>query len=324
MLYFSCVAAFVRVKGEIVRILVTGGAGFIGSHVADRYIELGHEVAVLDDFSHGRAENVNPRARVYRKSILDDDLAAVLQDFRPEAVSHHAAQVNVRKSVDDPGFDAQVNVLGSLRVYQAAVACACRKVIYASSGGACYGPPARLPAAEATPIRPVCPYGVSKHVAEKYLELYGDLYGLRYTVLRYANVYGPRQDPHGEAGVVAIFSRKMLDRQEAFINGDGLQTRDYVFVGDIIRANLAALKLEGYHTINIGTGTETDVLTIFDTLNRLTGANQPRRHRPAPGGEQRRSSIDPSLAADLLSWKPQVDLEDGLCRTVDYFRISKR
>ena len=203
------------------RILVTGGAGFIGSHVVDRYLALGHEVAVLDDLSTGRSENLNQAARFYEKSILDDDLADVFRDFRPDVTSHHAAQIDVRRSVAEPEYDARVNVEGSIRVFLCALEAGCGKAIYASSGGACYGEPERLPADEDTPIRPIAPYGASKYAAEKYLELFGRLHGLRCTILRYANVYGPRQDPKGEAGVVAIFSRQILAGETPTIFGDG-------------------------------------------------------------------------------------------------------
>jgi UDP-glucose 4-epimerase len=306
------------------RILVTGGAGFIGSHLADTLIEQGHQVAIVDDLSTGSRNNLPPKAEFHHLPIQSPDVEQIFRQGRFDVVYHLAAQIDVRISVREPVADVQVNVAGSVALLEHCRRHSVSRFIFASTGGAIYGEQEVFPATEDHPTWPISPYGIAKLTVEKYMYFYSKEYGINAIALRYANVYGPRQNPFGEAGVVAIFSRKMLDRQEAFINGDGLQTRDYVFVGDIIRANLAALKLEGYHTINIGTGTETDVLTIFDTLNQLTGANQPRRHRPASGGEQRRSSIDPSLAADLLGWKPQVDLEDGLSRTVDYFRTSKR
>jgi UDP-glucose 4-epimerase len=289
------------------RILVTGGAGFIGSHVADRYIELGHEVAVLDDFSSGKPENVNPRAKLYRMSLLDERLAGVFDEFRPEAVSHHAAQVNVRRSVDAPEFDATVNVVGSVRLFQAAATHGCGKVIYASSGGACYGDPPSLPAREDTPVRPLCPYGVSKYAAEKYLQLYGALNGLRFTVLRYANVYGPRQDSHGEAGVVAIFSELLLEGKAPTIFGDGSKTRDYVFVSDIVQANVLALDSGDGGAYNVGTGREVSDDQIFAAVRDAVGVKIAPVYSEFRKGEVRHVALDASHIRKDLGWRPPDD-----------------
>jgi UDP-glucose 4-epimerase len=301
------------------RILVTGGAGFIGSHVADRYVELGHEVAILDDLSSGKAENVNRRAKLFRMSLLDERLSEVFDEFQPELVSHHAAQVNVRRSVGAPEFDATVNVVGSVRLFHAAVIHRCGKVIYASSGGACYGDPPRLPAPEDTPVRPLCPYGLSKYVAEKYLQLYGALNGLRFTVLRYANVYGPRQDPHGEAGVVAIFSELLLAGKRPTIFGDGSKTRDYVFVSDIVEANVLALEAGDGGVYNVGAGREVSDDRIFEAVRDAVGAKIQAIHSDFRAGEVRRIALDASCIRLELGWRPRVALEQGVPKAVEFY-----
>jgi UDP-glucose 4-epimerase len=305
------------------RILVTGGAGFIGSHVADRYVELGHEVAILDDLSAGKPENVNPRAKLFRMSLLDERLAGVFDEFRPEIVSHHAAQVNVRRSVDDPEFDATVNVVGSVRLFQAAATRNCGKVIYASSGGACYGDPPKLPAREDTPVRPLCPYGVSKYAAEKYLQLYGALNGLRFTVLRYANVYGPRQDSHGEAGVVAIFSELLLEGRAPTIFGDGSKTRDYVFVSDIVQANVLALEAGDGGAYNVGTGREVSDDQIFAAVRDAVGVKIEAGHSEFRKGEVRRIALDASRIRNDLGWRPRVTIEQGIPKAVEFYRAKR-
>jgi UDP-glucose 4-epimerase len=302
------------------RILVTGGAGFIGSNVADAYVADGHEVIVIDNLSSGKKENVPPAARFVLCDIASDTAVEAVRTFRPEIVNHHAAQIDVRSSVKDPQFDAQVNILGSIRLLEAARTHGARKFIFASSGGAGYGEQEHFPADENHPIRPVSPYGAAKMSVELYMNYFRAQYGLEYTALRYANVYGPRQDSRGEAGVVAIFAERLLRNQAAIVNGDGEQTRDFVYVGDAVRANLSALERGDGKSINIGTGVETSVNTVFRTLRDLSGSRQAEIHGPAMPGEQRRSCLENLLASIELGWYPEVPLEEGLARTLDFFR----
>ena len=267
------------------KILVTGGAGFIGSHVVDAMLAVGHEVVIVDDLSTGRKRNLNPGAKFYQMDIRDPGLADVFERERPEVVDHHAAQMDVRRSVADPLFDADVNVRGTLNLLEAARTHGTRKVIYVSTGGAAYGEPKYLPCDEDHPIDPICQYGVSKHVVEHYLFVYQYLYGLDYTVLRYPNVYGPRQDPHGEAGVVAIFTGKMLAGEPVTINGTGEQERDYVYVADCARANVLALN-QGAGTIyNLGSNRGTTVNLLFSTLANIIGYSAEPKFGPPKAGE---------------------------------------
>ncbi|MFQ6092082.1 MAG: NAD-dependent epimerase/dehydratase family protein [bacterium] len=303
-------------------ILVTGGAGFIGSHVVDAYLARGHLVAVIDDLSHGRREHVPPHVPLYVVDMCSQEVEEVFSQVRPEVLNHHAAQIDVRRSVADPAYDARVNILGSLNLFQLCLKFGVRQVIFASTGGAVYGEQDYFPADEEHPARPVSPYGVAKLAVEKYLHFYHTVHHLKYVCLRYANVYGPRQDPLGEAGVVAIFSHKLLSGQQPIINGDGRQTRDYVSVSDVAEANLLALNYEESDTFNIGTGIETDVNELFNTLNALTGARVKPVHGQALPGEQLRSAIDGARAEKRLGWKPRVTLKEGLSRTVDSFRVQ--
>jgi UDP-glucose 4-epimerase len=302
------------------RILITGGAGFIGSHIADAYVAMGHEVMVLDNLSSGKKENVPPQARFVLCDVTSDTAVEAIRTFRPEIVNHHAAQINVRASVSDPQFDAQVNILGSLRLLEAARQSGVRKFLFASSGGAGYGEQERFPADESHPVRPVSPYGAAKMSVELYLNFYRAQYGLDYAALRYSNVYGPRQDPHGEAGVVAIFASLLLRGQTAIVNGDGEQTRDFVYVGDVVRANVAALDRGEGISVNIGTGIETSINTVFRTLRDLAGSRQEEIHGPAMPGEQQRSCLENRMASYELGWYPEVSLEEGLARTLEFFR----
>ncbi|MCS6926450.1 MAG: NAD-dependent epimerase/dehydratase family protein [Candidatus Binatia bacterium] len=302
------------------RILVTGGAGFIGSHVVDAYIEAGHEVFVVDDLSTGKQAQVHPRAHFVRADIQDVAVRRLMVEERIEVLNHHAAQMDVRRSVADPLFDARVNILGLLNLLEGAREAGMKKVLFASSGGTVYGEQELFPAPEDHPTRPISPYGVSKRAGEHYLYFYQVQYGIPYIALRYANVYGPRQDPHGEAGVVAIFTLRLLSGGQPIINGDGKQTRDYVFVSDVARANVAALEASYTGPLNIGTGIETDVNQLFHALRVLTNPAVPEVHGPAKPGEQRRSVLAWDRAAAVLGWRPQVALADGLQQTVAYFR----
>lgn len=302
------------------KILVTGGAGFIASHVADAYIEHGHEVVIVDNLSTGKRENINPKAVFYEMDIQDPELKTVFEKEKPDVVNHHAAQMDIRKSVADPLYDARVNILGTLNLLQNAVAAKVKKVIFVSSGGAVYGEQEQFPAPETHSTNPLSPYGVTKLTGEKYLHFFNTTYGLQYNVVRYANVYGPRQNPGGEAGVVAIFSTKMLAGETPTINGDGLQTRDYVFVGDLVRANLALLDFEKVDVFNLGTGKETTVNEIFQTLNDVIGCGLTETHGETKPGEQMRSVVDCTKAGKLLGWKPEVTLSAGLTKTIDSYR----
>jgi len=302
------------------RILVTGGAGFIGSHVADLLAGSGHEVAVVDNLSRGKKENVPAKARLYIQDLRAPGLDQVFAEFRPEVVDHHAAQISVRESVANPIFDAEVNILGSLRLLELAVKHRVKKFIFASTGGAVYGEQDYFPADEKHPTRPLSPYAVSKLAVEKYLFFFRQTHGLPYVALRYSNVYGPRQDPFGEAGVVAIFCEKLWRGETPTINGAGEQTRDFVYVGDVARANLLALDEKVAGEINIATGVETSVNTVFRTLREVTGAKVEERHGPPMPGEQLRSVLDPRLAKQKLGWEPTFSLKDGLLLTADFFR----
>jgi UDP-glucose 4-epimerase len=304
------------------KILVTGGAGFIASHVADACIAGGNTVVIVDDLSMGKMANVNPKARFEKTDIRDESLGDLFRAEKFDVVIHHAAQMDVRKSVEDPAFDASVNILGTLNVLENCRKTGVKKFIFASTGGAIYGEQDYFPADEKHPARPISPYGIAKLAVEKYLHYYDKIHGLRYVSLRYGNVYGPRQNPHGEAGVIAIFTQKLLAGAQPVINGDGLQTRDYVYVADVVAANMFALAHQGSGVFNVGTGTETDVVTLFRSLNELTGAACRETHGPAKKGEQTRSVIDAGLLIRTAGWKASTNLRDGLRKTVEYFRTE--
>ncbi|UCH11022.1 MAG: SDR family NAD(P)-dependent oxidoreductase [Fidelibacterota bacterium] len=303
------------------RILVTGGAGFIGSHVADRLLELGHHVVILDNLSTGSHDNIPPQASFIKGDITDMELVKELfQQYRFEIVNHHAAQMNVRHSVDDPVFDARVNILGTINLLQSSIREGVKKFIFSSTGGAIYGEQQDFPADENHPLNPVSPYGISKLACEKYIYYHHVEYGLAYATLRYANVYGPRQNPHGEAGVVAIFSNLLANGKQVTINGDGLQTRDYVYVGDVVEANVLTLTHHDTVTLNIGTGIETDVVTLYEYLAGAAGTSRKPSHGPPKPGEQRRSAISPRSARKTLGWEPKISLADGLPMTYRSFK----
>ncbi len=302
------------------KVLVSGGAGFIGSHIVDRLAADGHDVVILDDLSTGHVEHLQPTARFYQMDLHSPWLDELFRIERPEAVVHQAAQASVRRSVEDPVFDAGVNVLGTAALLQASAHHGVRRFLYASTGGALYGDADVIPTPEDYPTLPVSPYGASKLAGEVYLRTFHALHGLSYAALRYANVYGPRQDPHGEAGVVAIFAQRLLSGEPARINGDGKQTRDFVYVGDVADANARALTSDAVGSFNVGTGIETEITAIFQTLRRLAGSNQPEEHGPPLPGEQRRSVVDARKIEKVLGWKPKTSLEAGLDATVRYFR----
>lgn len=306
------------------KVLVTGGAGFIGSHVVDVYLARGYQVVILDDLSTGRRSNINPSARFIQMDIRDPRLEEVFAQEKFDFVNHHAAQMDVRRSMVEPLFDADVNVVGSLNLLECSRKHAVKRLVYISTGGAVYGEPEYLPCDEAHPIQPICPYGASKHTFEHYLYMYALNYGFEYTVLRYPNVYGPRQDPHGEAGVVAIFTGQMLKEAPVVINGDGEQQRDFVYVGDCARANQLALEVQHPSGIyNLGSGRGTTVNNIYQELKAITGYAREASHGPAKLGETRAIYLDAHKAKKVLGWEPQVRLREGLELTVDYFRSNE-
>lgn len=307
------------------KILVTGGAGFIGSHVADRYTRDGHEVVIIDNLVTGDRRNLNPQARFVEMDIRDrKGIERLLATECFDVINHHAAQMDVRKSVDDPLYDAEVNVLGSVNVITAARRHGVKKVIYVSTGGAVYGEPKRLPVEEDDPVNPECPYGITKHTVEHYLYLYRLLYKLEFTVLRYPNVYGPRQSPKGEAGVIAIFGGAMLAGHSPTIFGSGKQLRDYVFVGDVAEANALALSRGDGAIINLGSEKGTSVLELFEQIKRLTGFGGQPVFAPLRAGEIFQIYLSGRKARQVLDWQPRVSVEEGLHQTVAWLRQVKQ
>jgi UDP-glucose 4-epimerase len=305
------------------RILVTGGAGFIGSNVADRFVALGHEVAVFDNLSSGKREFVPKAARFFEGDLADAaSIERCVADFKPELVDHHAAQIDVRKSVTDPVFDATVNILGGLRLLEACTRHGVRKFVYASTGGALYGEGRTLPATEDHPVNPEAPYGVSKHTLEHYLYMWKLLHGLDYTVLRYPNVYGPRQNPHGEAGVNAIFIGLMLHGQRPRIFGTGDQVRDYLFVDDVVQGNVIALGQGSGEMVNLGTGVGTSVNDIVRELNVILGTKLDPIYEAARPGEIQKIYLDATRAKQVLGWAPTTSFHDGLRKTVEWSKAA--
>ena len=302
------------------KILVTGGAGFIGSHIVDALAAEGHAVVVVDDLSMGCREHVHTKAKFVQLDIRSEHLRTLFVEHRFDVVMHHAAQMDVRKSVEDPLFDASVNVLGTLNILECCIATGVQQCIFASTGGAIYGEQEYFPADENHPTLPLSPYGVTKLTAEKYLHAYHAIYGLNYVSLRYANVYGPRQNPHGEAGVVAIFTSKILAGEQPIINGDGTQTRDYVYVDDVVKANMCALHYAKCGIFNIGPGVETSVNELVSDLKEFTGSAYHEHHGHAKKGEQQRSVISYRQAQHALGWQPKVKLREGLMQTVESFK----
>jgi UDP-glucose 4-epimerase len=311
------------------RVLVTGGAGFIGSNVVDAFVDAGDDVWVVDDLSSGKRENVHADAHFVEMDIADPGLRDLFREVRFDLVSHHAAQIDVRVSVSDPARDARINVLGLLNVTESALEVGTRRVIFISSGGVAYGEPEVTPTPETAPKLPLSPYGVTKVSGELYLNYYRRVRGLEYVALRYANVYGPRQDPHGEAGVVSIFCSRLLDGERLTIFGDGEQTRDYVFVGDVVSANLLAADvaltpdggLDGV-AFNVGTGVGTSVNRLADVLEHVAGRSPGREHRPERPGELRHSTLDAGRIR-ARGWAPRHSLEEGLRRTYEHIASSR-
>ena len=304
------------------RALVTGGAGFIGSHMVDRLLEEGYRVIIVDDLSSGKLKNVNQHATFHHMSITQPSLLEVFNREKPDLVFHMAAQSSVSRSTKDPILDSEINVLGTLRLLDAARRAGVDKVIYSCTGGALYGEPMTVPCPDDTPVVPISPYGMSKYVAEQYLEYYRRQYLVNYTSLRYGNVYGPRQDPKGEAGVVAIFISAMLNGSRPVIFGDGGQERDFVAVDDVVEANMAAIDRGSGKAMNIATGELTSVNRLFEMLKEITGFRWDAGRAPARAGDVYRISLDCSLAAKELGWTPRTSLADGLPRTVEYMNAD--
>ena len=305
------------------RILVTGGAGFIGSHIVEAYLAEGHEVRVLDNLATGRRANVHKDAYLYEVDIHARETERIFDEFRPEVVNHHAAQASVKLSTGDPVHDLEVNGGGTARIAHLAAQFGVRKVIYASSGGTVYGEPQSLPVTEGHAIAPMSNYGLSKYTGELYLQLAHRTAGLDYTTLRYGNAYGPRQDPHGEAGVVAIFTGLMLRGEQCTIDGDGEQKKDYIYVGDIARANVLALSAGSCQAYNIGTGEGTTVNTIYGTLSTATANEVESRHGPPRPGDIRNFWLDSAKVRRELGWEPRVSFEDGIGLTVEWFKAHR-
>ena len=302
--------------------LVTGGAGFIGSHMVDRLLKLEYDVVVIDNLSNGKIKNLDSAAVFHHTDITQPAMADIIQREQPDLVFHMAAQTSVTQSTQDPIADTNANVLGTLRVLEASRRVGVEKIIYSCTGGALYGDPETIPVTDDAPIAPVSPYGMSKWMAEEYLDFYYRQYRLRYTSLRYGNVFGPRQDPHGEAGVIAIFSQAMLEGKQPQIFGDGTQERDFISVFDVIDANLAAIERGDGKAMNVATGVPTSVNRMFELLQGITGYKWDPLHAPQRAGEVYRIALDWSQAAQVLGWSPKISLEEGLQMTVDYFKKS--
>jgi len=301
------------------KILITGGAGFIGSHLVDRLIKEGRKVVVIDNLSTGKKENLNPRAKLDKIDICSPKISQIFQKEKPEIIFHLAAQIDVRKSVENPQESAKVNILGSLNILENCKKFKVKKIIFASTGGAIYGEAKIIPTPEDYPTNSFSPYGIEKLTIEKYLDYYWKIFKIPHLTLRLANVYGPRQNSKGEAGAVAVFCDKMLSGGQPIINGSGNQTRDFVFVEDVIEANILALKKNTVGVFNIGSGRETDIITIFKKIRNLTSSKCREIHGPEKPGEQKRSCLDWSKAKKELKWNPRYDIEKGLREAVDWF-----
>ncbi len=303
-------------------VLVTGGAGFIGSHMVDALIKESYSVAVVDNFSSGSEKNVHPNARIYKTDIREEALAEVFEKERPEYVFHFAAQISVNRSVEDPLFDADVNILGGLNVLELCLQNKVKKILFSSTGGALYGEAEVVPTPEKYPCEPLSPYGLAKLALEKYIRFYRRQFGLEFAIMRYANVYGPRQNPKGEAGVISIFAEKMLDNLTPIIHGDGHQTRDYVYVGDIVRANMAAFQSERSGTYNVGTAKQTTVNELFKLIKDELHSPLTPKHAEVFSG-QAVSCLSYEKIKRELNWEPQTSIEQGIKKTIDWVRERK-
>ena len=303
--------------------MVTGGAGFIGSHIVNAYIKAGHKVVVVDNLSSGERRFINPKALFFEMDILNPDIRTILEKKKIEVVNHHAAQISVSDSVSDPVNDADINIIGTLRLLKHSASLSIKKFIFASTGGAMYGEQEYFPASEEHPCQPLSPYGISKYCAERYLNYFNKEYGLNTTILRYSNVYGPHQNPHGEAGVIAIFCELLTKNKEPIITGDGKQTRDFISVRDVVEANCIALDPACSGTFNVGTGAETNVNDLTLDLIRVSGKQISIKYGLARNGEQRRSAIDHKKIKKQFGWEPKVSLQKGLAETYQFFKNSK-
>ncbi|MDR1952232.1 MAG: NAD-dependent epimerase/dehydratase family protein [Elusimicrobiota bacterium] len=303
------------------KILVTGGAGFIGSNIVDVLIEKKHKVVVIDNLSTGKKENINRGEKFYKADIADKKtIDKIFAKEKPQIVIHNAAQIDVRKSVEDPAYDANVNIIGSINVLKACVNNKTKKIIFASSGGTIYGECGKKAPDEKALANPISPYGIAKFCVENYIKFFHLVYGLKYTILRYGNVYGPRQDPFGEAGVVAIFSKRMLSNEPVTVFGDGKQMRDYVFVGDVVNANVKSLLKGDNQIINIGTKKTISVLDLIKIMSKITGCSKKPNMKPKRDGELFKNFLDFGKAVKVLGWKPEVDINEGIAKTIEYFK----
>ncbi|MCP4631709.1 MAG: NAD-dependent epimerase/dehydratase family protein [candidate division Zixibacteria bacterium] len=305
-------------------VIITGGAGFIGSNLADRLISEGYSIAIIDDLSTGNKDNIPEGTRLHRVDIRGAVIKRVFEIEKPKYLFHLAAQLNVRRSVAEPEFDADVNVLGTINLLQAAKETGVEKIVFTSTGGAIYGEQQQFPADENHPTNPESPYGITKLTGEKYIQFFHKTHGLKYTIFRLANIYGPRQSTIGEAGVVAAFYDRLLAEEEAIINGDGRQTRDFVYVGDVVDALISGLKYPESDIFNIGTGTETTITELFNIIKNSCGSEHKDRYGPAKQGEQFRSVISPQKAKEKIGWEPKTDLKTGIQKTFEYFRDKRR
>ena len=301
------------------RIMVTGGAGFIGSNVVDAYIDAGHQLVVIDNLSTGHEYNLNPEARFIQSDVQNIELQNIFEEFKPEVVNHHAAHIDLRRSVQDPMLDAQSNILGTLNLLKLANEHGVKKFIFSSTGGAIYGEPDELPASEATNPVPLSPYGAGKLACEHYIRIWGHLFGINYTIFRYPNVFGPRQHPKGEAGVVAIFSLQILQGQNPKIFGDGTKTRDYLYVADVVKANLLALESSSNAVMNLGWGREVSDRLVFDTISSALDYKLDPEYVSVRPGEVKRISLDSKLAREVLDWEPDVTFEEGITKAVQFY-----